>query len=79
MALLIDVSHAGDGWTVHADTLDRDLTFDRGSQAEAAARALASRYATAGHGAEVRIFLKDGALAGRFLHPAGRQPQLRAG
>lgn len=78
MALLIDVTHAGDGWTVHAETLETDLIFDRGSQAEAAARALAGRYANAGHGAEVRIFLKDGALAGRFVHPAGGEPELRA-
>ncbi len=79
MALLIDVTPAEDGWAVHADTLPSDLTFDRGSHAEAAARALATRYAKAGHGAEVRIFLKDGALAGRFLHPAGGRSELRAG
>lgn len=79
MALLIDVTHAGDGWSVHADTLDTDVLFERGSQAEAAARALASRYAQAGRGAEVRIFLKDGALAGRFLHPADGQPERLAG
>lgn len=79
MALLIDVTPAGEGWAVRSDILETALTFDRGGHAEAAARALASRYADAGHGAEVRIFLKDGVLAGRYLHPAGGQPELRAG
>lgn len=79
MALLIDVTPTGDSWKVHSEILAADLTFDRGGRAEAAARALASRYAASGFGAEVRIFLKDGAMAGRFLHPAGGQPERLAG
>jgi hypothetical protein len=78
MALLIDVTPAGDGWAVHSDLLDEDLTFDRGGRAEAAARELAGRVARAGRAAEVRVFLKDGALAGRILHPAHGQPELLA-
>jgi hypothetical protein len=35
------------------------------------ARALASRIAENGRPAEVRIFLRDGALAGRYLHAPG--------
>jgi hypothetical protein len=31
---------------------------------------LANRLAASGHAAEVRVFLRDGAEAGRFLHPA---------
>lgn len=79
MALLISVTPAGEGWAVHSDALASDLTFDRGGRAEAAARALAGRWAQEGHSAEVRIFLKDGALAGRILHPARGEPTLLAG
>jgi hypothetical protein len=70
MALVISVAPAGEGWAVHSDVLDTDLTFERGARAEAAARALANRYADAGRNAEVQIYLRDGALAGRFMHPA---------
>ncbi len=79
MALLISVAPAGDGWAVHSDALESDLTFERGGRAEAAARALAGRWAEQGRSAEVRIFLKDGALAGRILHPAQGEPRLLAG
>lgn len=79
MALLISVTPAGEGWAVHADVLDQPLAFARGGRAEQAARAMAGQYAQAGHNAEVRIFLKDGALAGRILHPARGEPTLMAG
>lgn len=70
MALVISVAPAGQGWAVSSNSLARDLAFERGGQAEAAARRLADRYAETGRTAEVRVFLRDGALAGRFLHPA---------
>jgi hypothetical protein len=70
MALLISVSPAEQGWSVRSEALASDLTFERGGRAEAAARALADRLASQGHDAEVRIFLRDGALAGAFTHPA---------
>ncbi|MES2034182.1 MAG: hypothetical protein V4466_08405 [Pseudomonadota bacterium] len=79
MALLISVTPAGEGWAVHSDALDQPLSFSGGARAEQAARALASRYADAGQSAEVRVFLKDGALAGRFLHPTRGAPTLLAG
>jgi hypothetical protein len=69
MALVISVAPAGEGWAVSSEALEADLTFERGAWAEAAARALADRYAKAGREAEVEIFLRDGALAGRFVHP----------
>jgi hypothetical protein len=68
MALVISVTPAGEGWAVRSDAFEEDLTFDRGARAEAAARALADRYAEAGAYAEVEIYLRDGALAGRFVH-----------
>jgi hypothetical protein len=68
MALLISVAPVEDGWTVRSEALGGDLKFERGARAEAAARALAETYAEAGRRAEVEIYLRDGALAGRFVH-----------
>ena len=59
MALLISVAPAGDGWAVSSEALENDLTFDRGARAEAAARALAERYANAGRPAEVEVYNAD--------------------
>ncbi|KQW71916.1 hypothetical protein ASE17_03285 [Phenylobacterium sp. Root77] len=70
MALQILVSPAGQGWAVRSEAFDNDLLFEAGGRAEAAARALADRYARAGSAAEVSIFLRNGDLAGRFLHSA---------
>ena len=78
MALVISVAPSGKGWAVHSETLDSDLTFEGGGRAEAAARALADRYADAGRHAEVQIFLRDGDLAGRFLHPARAEAAVAA-
>ena len=68
MALPIIVAPAGDGWTVRSEELQTELTFAQGGPAELAARALADQVAARGRLAEVSIFLRDGALAGRFLH-----------
>ncbi|ODT56968.1 hypothetical protein [Phenylobacterium sp.] len=68
MALQILVSPAGDGWAVRSEAFDNDLLFEAGGRAEAAARALADRYARAGNPAEVSIYLRNGDLAGRFMH-----------
>ena len=53
MALQIFVAPAGDGWSVRSETFENDLLFEAGGRAEAAARALATRYADAGSPAEV--------------------------
>lgn len=74
MALIISVVPANDGWAIQSDGLPGDLSFTRGGEAEATARALAERHARSGSAAEVRIFLRDGALAGRFVHPARSMP-----
>ncbi len=78
MALVITVAPAGDGWSVRSDAFENELVFRHGGRAEAAARALAKRYADAGRSSEVRIFLRDGALAGAFKHPAGEPGQTLA-
>jgi hypothetical protein len=69
MALTISVVPLGDGWAVRSAGFDNEMLFHAGARAEAAARALARRYADEGVTAEVAIYLRDGALAGRFLHP----------
>ena len=68
MALQILVSPAGDGWAVRSEAFDNDLLFEAGGRSEAAARALADRYARAGNPAEVSIYLRNGDMAGRFVH-----------
>lgn len=70
MALQISVAPAANGWVVRSEAFDNELMFEAGGRAEAAARSLATRYAQAGRPTEVNIFLRDGALAGRFMHHA---------
>lgn len=70
MALKISVMPAGNGWAVRSSGFENELMFQAGAKAEAAARDLARRCAASGVSAQVDIFLRDGALAGRFLHPA---------
>jgi len=77
MSVLISVTPEGEGWSVRSDALEGDLAFAQGGRAETAARNLAARHAAEGRPAEVRIFLRDGALAGRYLHePLQRKPML---
>jgi hypothetical protein len=73
MALKISVVSLGDGWAVRSGGFENDMMFAAGAKAEAAARDLAHRVAQNGRTAEVAIYLRDGALAGRFLHPAAPQ------
>lgn len=70
MALQISVAPLGEGWAVRSDALADQLVFRQGARAEAAARTLAARAAQHGRPAEVAIFLRDGALAGRLAFPA---------
>ena len=79
MSHTISVVPADRGWAVQSDLLPASLDFVGGGQAEAAARRLAQTQAEAGRTTEVRIFLRDGALAGRFIHPARGGDLLRAG
>lgn len=68
MALQISVSPSGQGWAIRSEAFDNEILFPNGGKAEASARRLAQSYARAGQPAEVSIYLRDGALAGRFLH-----------
>jgi hypothetical protein len=75
MALKITVVPVGDGWAVRSTGFENEMLFVAGAKAEAAARALARRFAGSGESAEVAIYLRNGALAGRFLHPARAEPE----
>jgi hypothetical protein len=70
MSQIISVTPVGDGWAVTTDAFDSDMMFLSGAKAEAAARRLARTLAQNGQNAEIRIFLRGGALAGRFAVPA---------
>ncbi len=70
MALPIRVAPLGDEWTVQAPGLTEDLIFRAGGKAETAARALAARFADEGRTAELKIYLRDGSLAGSFVYPS---------
>jgi hypothetical protein len=70
MTSIIYVKPMGDGWSVRADALDSEMVFLSGAKAEAAARRLAEAWAKTGKPSEIHIFLRDGALAGRFAVPA---------
>ncbi len=70
MNRIVSVRPAGDGWTVQSDAFDSEMMFLSGAKAEAAARRLAGTLAKSGEAAAIRIFLRDGALAGRFAVPA---------
>jgi len=73
MALKISVVPMGDGWAIRSPSFENDMLFTAGAKAEAAARELARRYSGRGQNVEVSIFLRDGALAGSFQHPAVAQ------
>ena len=65
----IRIEPVGEGWAVKQDFADNLLVFSSGARAEDAAIALAQRLASAGQASEVSVFLRDGALAGRYACP----------
>jgi hypothetical protein len=70
MTRQIVVRPALHGWAVHIEGDAVALAFTTGARAEAAAREIAGRFADAGEPVELRVYLRDGALAGRFLCPS---------
>ena len=70
MIRIISVQPFGDGWSVRSDAFDSEMMFLSGAKAEAAARRLADKLTRGGESAEIRIFLRDGQLAGRVVRPA---------
>jgi len=72
MTHLIVVVPSEDGWIVRSSSLGADIGFRSGAQAEAMGRQVAQRFAMDGDAAELRIFLRDGSLAGRSAYGASR-------
>jgi hypothetical protein len=69
MPHLITVAPLGDGWTLRSDALENDMAFQSGTQAEAAAKALAQRLNAAGLAVTLEVRLRDGSVGGRFACP----------
>jgi hypothetical protein len=72
MVQAITIVPSADGWAVKSDTFDSEMFFTSGAKAEAAARSLATRIAGAGEPVEIEIYLRDGALGGRYGFPPER-------
>ncbi len=70
MVHVITVTATEGGWTVRHDFATNAMMFRSGAKAEAAARKLGQTLARNGAPAEIQIFLRGGALAGRFVCPA---------
>ncbi len=69
MVRVVCVTPIGEGWTVQSEPFDNAMMFLSGAKAEAAARRMGQTIAMGGDTAEIRIFLRDGALAARFICP----------
>ena len=65
MVQVIHVAPEQSGWAVRVGEAAEALSFLTGGEAERAARRMGSDLAGAGCLAEVRIYLRDGVLAGR--------------
>lgn len=73
----IAVTALVDGWKVTIDDIANDRIFRSGREAERAARKLAHRLAAAGEESEIRLHLRDGTLAARFISPPIAPPAIR--
>ena len=76
MVRVISVQPMAEGWALHQAAVDNPQVFASGAKAEDAALRLGARLAAAGDAAEIRIYLRGGALGGRFVCPAS--PELAA-
>ena len=76
MMRVISVTSADPGWTVRSEPFDNEMLFLSGAKAESAARRMALTIAEGGDTADIRIFLRDGSLAARFVCPPQGAPDL---
>ena len=67
MVHIISVQAAEGGWSVNSDATQNAMMFLSGAKAEQAARKLGEKLASDGQTAEIRIFLRDGSQAARFV------------
>jgi hypothetical protein len=65
---MITVTPFSKGWTIKCTARERNASFRSGAAAEAAAHSLGAEIARAGDTAVIEIFLRDGALGGRYVH-----------
>jgi acetylornithine/succinyldiaminopimelate/putrescine aminotransferase len=70
MTNVITVEPCANGWAVLQDGVANAQIFSSGAKAEEAALRLARRLADAGRSSEVLVYLRDGAVGGRFACPA---------
>ena len=70
---VIYVEPLAGGWALRQPAVDNPQVFASGAKAEEAARNLGIRLAEAGDDAEIRVYLRDGVLAGRFVCPAAER------
>lgn len=70
MTSTIYVEPLAHGWAVRQEEVDNPQVFASGAKAEDAALRLAERLARAGRPSEVVVYLRNGALGGRFACPA---------
>jgi hypothetical protein len=70
MVRVIVVEPFAQGWAVRQPSVDNSQVFVSGAKAEDAALRLGASLANAGEPAEIQVYLRGGALAGRFLCPA---------
>lgn len=67
MVRVIVVEPFAHGWAVKQPSIDNSQLFVSGAKAEDAARRLGARLADAGLPSEIRVYLRNGSLAGKFV------------
>jgi hypothetical protein len=67
MVSVIVVEPFAQGWAVRQPSVNNSQVFVSGAKAEDAAKRLGMRLAGAGLPAEIQVYLRNGALAGRFI------------
>jgi len=67
MVRVIVVEPLAHGWAVRQPQVDNSQIFTSGAKAEDAAKRMGARLAGVGQATEIRVYLRDGALGGRFL------------
>ncbi len=70
MVRIIVVEPFAEGWAVSQPTIANPQIFASGAKAEDAAIRLGASLAEAGETAEIQVYMRGGALAGKFLCPA---------
>jgi len=75
MEQTITVTPIPEGWRIKCSAMEHDASFRSGAEAETAAHSLATEIAKAGDTAVIQIFLRDGALGGRYVHAPRELPR----